>query len=292
MCRPARTAPRVREERTHPCGIAKSVGYVAASWPAAVISATNASSACTMRAAPTTFAPRSAKASAAVRPIPLDAPITTTTCSGSGFGIRAPLTRGSPGSGGTPRHGANRAARAGAENARAATQPGVTRRNRGVDRVGHRELAWGGARTWISALLRAPPPSGCAQQHDFHPFEEERHRQHVGPPADSATSAQRPQSEFRTSFTPAAGHRSHPRSWGGTMGMAQLVVAAVAGRGAARRVSLPSTTGSPAAGGITHVQWSLADGDASLAPRSRRPVTARRTAFPSVTTGQAGAPSH
>jgi hypothetical protein len=43
---------------------------------------------------------------------------------------------------------------------------------------------------------------------------------------------------------------------------------------------------------ITHVQWSLADGDAGLAPRSCRPVTAWRTGFPSVTTGQAGAPSH
>jgi hypothetical protein len=43
---------------------------------------------------------------------------------------------------------------------------------------------------------------------------------------------------------------------------------------------------------IPHVQWSLADGDASLAPRSRRPVTARRTAFPSVATSHSGAPNH
>src|SRR2546423_1095094 len=62
-----------------------SAGTASASEPAASISATALSSASAFRAVTTTFAPRSPASRAIARPRPLEAPVTTTTCSCSGF---------------------------------------------------------------------------------------------------------------------------------------------------------------------------------------------------------------
>jgi hypothetical protein len=62
-----------------------SAGAARASPPNASISATAFASACSFRAETTTFAPRAPAALATARPIPLDAPATTITCSASGL---------------------------------------------------------------------------------------------------------------------------------------------------------------------------------------------------------------
>src|SRR5947208_7551367 len=63
----------------------QSAGTASASEPAASISATQLSSASALRAVTTTLAPRPPAARAIARPRPLDAPVTTTTCSETGF---------------------------------------------------------------------------------------------------------------------------------------------------------------------------------------------------------------
>src|SRR5438876_1462435 len=68
-----------------------SAGTASASEPAASISETALSSASAFRAVTTTFAPRSPARRAIERPRPLEAPVTTTTCSCSGFFRIAPL---------------------------------------------------------------------------------------------------------------------------------------------------------------------------------------------------------
>src|ERR671931_435257 len=62
-----------------------SAGTASASEPAASISATVLSSASWLRAVTTTFAPRSLARRAIARPRPLEAPVTTITCSFKGF---------------------------------------------------------------------------------------------------------------------------------------------------------------------------------------------------------------
>src|ERR671939_1258417 len=62
-----------------------SAGTASASEPAASISATALSSAVAFRAVTTTLAPRSPARRAIARPRPLEAPVTTTTCSLNGF---------------------------------------------------------------------------------------------------------------------------------------------------------------------------------------------------------------
>src|SRR5690242_149988 len=62
-----------------------SPGTASASEPARSISATQLSSASVLRAVTTTFAPRWPAARAFARPRPLDAPVTTITCSLTGF---------------------------------------------------------------------------------------------------------------------------------------------------------------------------------------------------------------
>src|SRR5204862_7615329 len=64
---------------------ATSAGTASASEPARSISETALSSAGPFRAVTTTFAPRSPAPRAIARPTPLDAPVTRTTCSLSGF---------------------------------------------------------------------------------------------------------------------------------------------------------------------------------------------------------------
>jgi sec-independent protein translocase protein TatA len=63
----------------------QSAGTASASEPNASISRTHASSPSAPRAVTTTFAPRLPAARATARPRPLDAPVTTRTCSPSGF---------------------------------------------------------------------------------------------------------------------------------------------------------------------------------------------------------------
>src|SRR5436190_22025717 len=63
----------------------QSAGTASASEPEASISRTQASSASVVRAVTTTLAPRLPARRATARPSPLDAPVTTTTCSESGF---------------------------------------------------------------------------------------------------------------------------------------------------------------------------------------------------------------
>src|SRR5438105_6549116 len=62
-----------------------SAGTASASEPDASISAAALSSASAFRAVTTTFAPRSPARRAIARPSPLEAPVTTTICSPSGF---------------------------------------------------------------------------------------------------------------------------------------------------------------------------------------------------------------
>src|SRR5436305_992907 len=62
-----------------------SPGTASASEPARSISPTQLSSAPALRAVTTTFAPRSPASRATARPRPLEAPVTTITCSESGF---------------------------------------------------------------------------------------------------------------------------------------------------------------------------------------------------------------
>src|SRR5689334_8521648 len=62
-----------------------SPGTASASDPPRSISATQLPSASALRAVTTTFAPRSPAARAIARPRPLDAPVTTITCSLTGF---------------------------------------------------------------------------------------------------------------------------------------------------------------------------------------------------------------
>src|SRR3954452_1071070 len=62
-----------------------SPGTASASEPARSISPTQLSSASVLRAVTTTFAPRSPASRATARPRPLDAPVTTITCSEMGF---------------------------------------------------------------------------------------------------------------------------------------------------------------------------------------------------------------
>src|ERR671932_2279648 len=74
-----------------------SPGTASASEPEASTSATQASSASAFRAVTTTFAPRSPARRAIARPRPLEAPVTTTTCSLSGFfAIRDEISRSGP----------------------------------------------------------------------------------------------------------------------------------------------------------------------------------------------------
>src|SRR5919202_4449477 len=75
-----------------------SAGTASASAPDASISETALSSASTLRAVTTTFAPRSPARRAIARPRPLEAPVTTTTCSLSGFFRIVPcVSLGAPG---------------------------------------------------------------------------------------------------------------------------------------------------------------------------------------------------
>src|ERR687887_185126 len=75
-----------------------SAGTASASEPAASISAAALSSASAFRAVTTTLAPRSPATRAIPRPRPLEAPVTTTTCSASGFfRIALSVSRGAPG---------------------------------------------------------------------------------------------------------------------------------------------------------------------------------------------------
>src|SRR5919201_6578033 len=67
-----------------------SAGTASASEPEASISATALSSAPALRAVTTTLAPRSPARRAIARPRPLEPPVTTTTCSCSGFLLIAP----------------------------------------------------------------------------------------------------------------------------------------------------------------------------------------------------------
>src|SRR3982751_711866 len=67
---------------------ATSVGTASASPPAVVISLTRLSRSSPLRAATTTRAPSRPKARAVARPIPLDAPTTTTVCSDTDLVIR------------------------------------------------------------------------------------------------------------------------------------------------------------------------------------------------------------
>ena len=72
-----------------------SAGTAIASEPNASISRTASSSASPFRAVTTTLAPASPAPRAIARPSPLDAPVTTTTCSESGF-FPAPIGPGYP----------------------------------------------------------------------------------------------------------------------------------------------------------------------------------------------------
>src|SRR5918912_4615903 len=75
-----------------------SAGTASASEPAASISATALSSASAFRAVTTTLAPRSPASRAIARPRPLEAPVTTTTCSARGFfRIALSVSLGGPG---------------------------------------------------------------------------------------------------------------------------------------------------------------------------------------------------
>src|SRR5690349_12127248 len=74
-----------------------SAGTASASEPTASISRTQLSSASALRAVTTTFAPRRPASLAIALPSPLDAPVTTSTCSASGFfDIRFEIPLGVP----------------------------------------------------------------------------------------------------------------------------------------------------------------------------------------------------